>query len=73
MFGQNPTHETRTIQTLHALMERLSDPNLTAAEAQALRPRLFQLLESIERDKNAIPFPAADRSVGCVAGRCAVA
>ena len=51
-------------------MDRLSDPNLTAAEAQELHPRLFRLLETIEVETY-LKSTAGDRKkTGCEPGRC---
>lgn len=35
------------VQTLQGLMDRLSSPDLTVAEANDLRPRLFGLLDTL--------------------------
>ena len=40
--------KARIVQSLSGLMERLSAPDLTAAESEVLRPRLFRLLQAIE-------------------------
>ncbi|MFO0910488.1 MAG: hypothetical protein U0794_19445 [Isosphaeraceae bacterium] len=39
---------TQVLQTLQGLMERLTSPDLTAAEANDLRPRLNGLLEALD-------------------------
>jgi len=40
--------QSELVQTLQGLMDRLSSPDLTVAEANDLRPRLFGLLETID-------------------------
>ena len=40
--------KARIVQSLTGLMERLSAPDLTAAESEVLRPRLFGLLKAVE-------------------------
>ena len=52
------------VQTLQGLMERLSAPDLTASEANDLRPRLLGLLESMG---GALCPLGGDRRVGRVA------
>ncbi len=55
-------NKTPVVETLTALMDRLSSPDLTASEAQVLRPQLFRLLETIEAEKS--------RKSVCQPGRC---
>lgn len=43
-----PTDRSHLVESLSGLMERLSAPDLTAAEANDLRPRLFGLLQRID-------------------------
>jgi hypothetical protein len=38
---------TELVRTIECLVERLNHPDLTLAEANDLRPRLFLLLETI--------------------------
>lgn len=45
VMGSPGEHPDR-IEQLRCLMERLSAPDLTLAEAKALRPRLSNLLET---------------------------
>jgi hypothetical protein len=54
MVASNPPDKTSVVQTLQRLLDRLSDPDLTAAEAQELRPHLFRLVESIDADGRTI-------------------
>jgi hypothetical protein len=44
----NPTDRSHLVESLSGLMERLSAPDLTAAEANDLRPRLLGLLHRID-------------------------
>lgn len=45
------SQKNRVVQILEHLTERLSAPDLTAAESRDLRPRLLGLLETIEGDR----------------------
>ena len=59
------THDTSEIvQTLQGLMERLSAPDLTASEANDLRPKLLGLIASMGGSLGPL---GGDRSVGRVA------
>jgi hypothetical protein len=60
MQGQHDKSEI--VQTLQCLMERLSAPDLTAAEANNLRPRLLGLLES--KRGSVSPLAGSDRAAG---------
>ena len=40
--------QSELVQALQGLMDRLSSPDLTVAEANDLRPRLFGLLDTID-------------------------
>jgi len=40
--------KARIVRSLSGLMERLSAPDLTAAESEVLRPKLARLLQDIE-------------------------
>ena len=51
MRPDDPLKNEPVVETLRGLMERLCAPDLTVAESQALRPRLFTLLEAIEAEK----------------------
>ncbi len=51
MAPNNFRENDQAAETLRGLMDRLCAPDLTAAESQTLRPRLFQLLEAIDADK----------------------
>ena len=65
MFGSAPSTSSGTVQALKGLMDRLSSPDLTAAEALDLQPRLLDLLEAIEGGKADRTNPAG----GCLAAR----
>jgi hypothetical protein len=56
--------ETRKrIQNLERLIDRLSAPDLTACEANDLRPRLLEILERIEIERERINGDPARRAV----------
>jgi hypothetical protein len=44
--------QSRLVSRLHELMDRLTSPELTAAESEDLRPRLYRLLEQIEAGRD---------------------
>jgi hypothetical protein len=46
---------TELVRSIECLVERLSHPDLTLAEANDLRPRLFHLLETIDGTASAAP------------------
>lgn len=48
MFPSSEHETAGLVETLQALTERLSAPDLTIAEADVLRPRLLQLLNTLE-------------------------
>jgi hypothetical protein len=48
----------RTVLLIQGLVDRLSSPDLTASEAEDLRPRLLGLLARIEAEESAPPAPA---------------
>lgn len=73
MFGLSSPEPTGFAKTLQALMERLAAPDLTAAEAQDLRPRLLSLLDSLDDVRVAPSFPVTDHPVVRGTERCAVA
>ena len=64
------TEQILIVETLQALMDRLSSPDLTAAEARDLRPRLFQLLETIEHEQDSPLASAGDRKAVRGSSRC---
>jgi hypothetical protein len=57
--------KARIVQSLAGLMERLSAPDLTAAESDVLRPRLYGLLQVIEEKG----FDVPSRRAGVTNGR----
>ena len=61
--------KTLAIETLQGIMERLCAPDLTVAEAQALQPRLFRLLETIEAENRR---EMSDRKASRDSQRCLV-
>jgi hypothetical protein len=54
--------KNRLLHSLQGLMERLSAPDLTVAEANDLRPKLFGLLRSLENGGNDTPGAKTGRS-----------
>jgi hypothetical protein len=72
MRGTPPHDKIGVIPALHGLVERLSAPDLTAAEANVLRTRLLGLLDALERVKSAgaRATPRADRPPARCAERC---
>jgi hypothetical protein len=60
------------VQAIQGLVERLAAPDLTAAEARVLRPRLLSLLEAIEPRPPGRATLAADRRVARGPGACVV-
>ena len=46
---------TELVRSIECLVERLSHPDLTLAEANDLRPRLFHLLESVDGPSSSDP------------------
>ncbi len=70
MWDEEPREKKLVVETLQGLMDRLCAPDLTAAESQSLRPRLFQLLESIEADKRRKGPASSDRKVTREPLRC---
>jgi hypothetical protein len=53
-----------TIETLHHITSRLADSNLTAAEADVLRPMIFRLLGEVDRPARPGAGPEASPRVG---------
>ncbi len=51
MFGITASTTTGPIQSLQGLVERLASSDLTAAEAEDLRPRLLGLVESLHNGR----------------------
>ncbi|MGE3822037.1 MAG: hypothetical protein AB7I30_21700 [Isosphaeraceae bacterium] len=56
------------IQTLQGLIDRLSSPDLTASEANELRPRLFRLLSTFDGPAfpgfaDPVDYPETRRSI----------
>jgi hypothetical protein len=72
MCAPSATDTTGIVQALHGLMERLAAPDLTAAEAQVLRPRLLCLLEAIDQRPPGRTAPAADLRAARGPGACVV-
>lgn len=66
MFRPHATEKHGIVASLQGLTERLAAPDLTAAEARELRPRLLGLLASLEPGR---PLTATD----CGTERCAAA
>jgi hypothetical protein len=66
-----------SLSLLERLTERLASPDLTAAEANVLRPSLLSLLESIENADAGTHFDesnlAGELTIAGCAERCAVA
>jgi hypothetical protein len=63
----------RLVEVLEGLMERLNAPDLTAAEAKLLRPKVFALLRSLEAGEPGRDGPPAPRNAGQDSGRCLIA
>jgi hypothetical protein len=57
------------VQTLQGLVERLSAPDLTAAEANVLRPRLFRLLQALDDAEPGRDGAPAGRKAGHGSGQ----
>ena len=70
----NLTEEKLNIlQALQRLTERLAAPDLTAAEARVLQPRLLCLLGVLENENSGWTDLAGDLTIACGSDRCAVA
>jgi hypothetical protein len=73
MFGSPSRDTPGIVHTLHSLLERLASPDLTAAEADALRPRLLGLLNAAEPGNADRSLAAAvDLAIARGAERCVV-
>ena len=72
MFPNQTASKSPIVQTLEGLVERLSAPDLTAAEAQDLRPRLLSLLESLETDHPRRNSATSDRKAARERSWCLV-
>ena len=72
MFPNDAPTKSPIVQTLQGLVERLSAPDLTAAEARDLRPRLLGLLETLETENPRRNTASGDRKVARELSRCLV-
>jgi len=72
MCGPSRSDSDGIVQKLQGLMDRLAAPDLTAAEAEDLRPRLLVLLESIELGEARRTFAPGLRPVARKPERCLV-
>jgi hypothetical protein len=70
MSGTSSTKRSPLVSRLQDFVERLTSPELTAAEAEGLRPGLFELLDQIDTQRD--PWVAAlNSSTTSERGPCA--
>jgi hypothetical protein len=63
MSSDKNAERSPVVQSLQNLTDRLSAPDLTAAEAAVIRPRLFRLLDSLEPETPRRPSSPDDRKL----------
>ena len=74
LAAHNPNQDQLSIvEALQRLTERLAAPDLTAAEAKMLQPRLLSLLDASATAPCSGNDFASDLTVACLTDRCAVA